>query len=66
MQTIGLQLVAEKKAEAQALGEDTSLGGKDLLSVLIRANIKEKASERLDDETLLAGEDSVTMRDTTC
>ncbi|KAG8881578.1 hypothetical protein FRB98_004240 [Tulasnella sp. 332] len=54
MRRIGSQMVAAKKAEAELLGETSSALGEDLLSVLVRANLKENASERLDDETLLA------------
>ncbi|KAG8858416.1 hypothetical protein FRB96_005301 [Tulasnella sp. 330] len=51
---VGVEIIADKKAEVKLLGEDDLLQAKDLLSVLIRANIKENDAERLDDETLLA------------
>lgn len=50
------QIIADKRAKVELLGEDDMLRGKDLLSVLIRANMKENEAERLDNKTLLAGE----------
>lgn len=55
MRRIGSRIVKDKKAEVEQLGESSSIVGRDLLSVLIRANMNEDAAERLDDETLLAG-----------
>ncbi|KAG8985388.1 hypothetical protein FRB93_005848 [Tulasnella sp. JGI-2019a] len=54
MRRVGLQMVTEKKAEAQKIGQDGSDMGKDLLSLMVGANMTENAAERLDDETLLA------------
>ncbi|KAG8871243.1 hypothetical protein FRB97_008868 [Tulasnella sp. 331] len=54
MRRIGSQMIKDMKAEAEQLGESSSTQGKDLLSSLIRANMKENAAERLDDEMLLA------------
>ncbi|KAG9010612.1 hypothetical protein FRB93_003880 [Tulasnella sp. JGI-2019a] len=54
MMRLGLHMVAERKAEAEQLGEGGAPGGKDLLTVMVRANKKEKAQERLDDKTLSA------------
>lgn len=54
MRRIGSQMIEDKKAEAKQLGDDTSINGNDLLSILIRANMKEEVAERLDDDTLLA------------
>ncbi|KAG8877060.1 hypothetical protein FRB97_003739, partial [Tulasnella sp. 331] len=53
---IGSQMVREKKLEAEQLGGSgtSHIGGKDLLSILIRANTQENVAERLDDKTLLA------------
>ncbi|KAG8869104.1 hypothetical protein FRB97_001597, partial [Tulasnella sp. 331] len=53
-QRVSLQLIMEKKAEVERLGEESTIGGKDLLSILIRANLQENAADRLDDETLAA------------
>lgn len=48
-------MVARKKTEAARLEEvDPQFVEKDLLSLLIRSNMKEDATEALDDETLLA------------
>ncbi|KAG8874912.1 hypothetical protein FRB97_005544 [Tulasnella sp. 331] len=54
MERIGSQMVMEKKSEAGQLGESSPVRGKDLLGILVRANLQEKAAERLDDKTLLA------------
>lgn len=56
MRRVGLQMVSDKKAEVEQLGKGSDDAGKDLLSILIRANMNENDAERLDDETLLAGE----------
>ncbi|KAG8873353.1 hypothetical protein FRB98_009063, partial [Tulasnella sp. 332] len=51
------QMVKEKKFEAEQLGGNIRhvvVGGKDLLSILIRANMQQSAAERLDDKILLA------------
>ncbi|KAG9010599.1 hypothetical protein FRB95_003451 [Tulasnella sp. JGI-2019a] len=53
MKRVGSQMVSDKKAEAERLGEGSEVPGKDLLSILIRANMKENGAEKLDDETLL-------------
>lgn len=55
MRRIGLEMVARKKAQAEQ-SEDTGAQviEKDLLSLLIRSNLKENMEEKLDDETLLA------------
>lgn len=59
MRTVGLQLIQEKKAEIALLdqsGKDSVVDplGKDVLSALRRSNMKERDSERLDDEGVLA------------
>lgn len=58
MRRIGLELIREKKAELELLaqqGEDKDqLLGKDILSVLIKSNMQESTSGKLDDETVLA------------
>ncbi|KAG8878195.1 hypothetical protein FRB98_006327 [Tulasnella sp. 332] len=51
---VGAEIIAEKKAEVELLGTDDLLHSKDLLSILIRANMNENEAERLDDDTLLA------------
>ncbi|KAG8881596.1 hypothetical protein FRB97_009349 [Tulasnella sp. 331] len=54
MDRVGDQMVKDKKAEVEQLGESSSSEGRDLLGVLIRANLKEHAADRLDDKTLRA------------
>ncbi|KAG9000292.1 hypothetical protein FRB94_005554 [Tulasnella sp. JGI-2019a] len=54
MRRVGLQMVREKKSQARKLGDVGAELGKDLLSLMVGANMKENAVERLDDETLLA------------
>ncbi|KAG8871037.1 hypothetical protein FRB97_009145 [Tulasnella sp. 331] len=57
MERVGSQMVKEKKFEAEQLGGNIRhvvVGGKDLLSILIRANMQQSAAERLDDKILLA------------
>lgn len=56
MERVGALMVMEKKAEVERLGESGSVGGKDLLSLLVRANLQESPAGRLDDKTLSAGE----------
>lgn len=56
MDRVGSQLVEEKKAETERLGNYSSKIGKDMLSTMIRANTTEHATTKLDDGTLLAGE----------
>lgn len=55
MRRVGLDMVARKKARAEQPEETgPELVDKDVLSLLIRSNLKEDASEAMDDETLLA------------
>ncbi|KAG8869103.1 hypothetical protein FRB97_001596 [Tulasnella sp. 331] len=54
MRRAATRMVEEKKAEAELLGKESLVGGKDLLSLLVRANLQEDEAERLDDETLSA------------
>ncbi|KAG9029777.1 hypothetical protein FRB95_004929 [Tulasnella sp. JGI-2019a] len=54
MRRVGRQMVTEKKMEAQKIGQGGSDLGKDLLSLMVGANLMQNAADRLDDETLLA------------
>ncbi|KAG8860119.1 hypothetical protein FRB96_004142 [Tulasnella sp. 330] len=54
MERLSSQMVVEKKAEAEQIGHETSLKGKDFLSLLVRANLQENVAERLDDDELSA------------
>ncbi|KAG9013822.1 hypothetical protein FRB94_000802 [Tulasnella sp. JGI-2019a] len=55
MARIGMDMIERKKAEAEKLGEiDPRTLGKDLLSVLIRSNMKENPAEKLNDDAVLA------------
>ncbi|KAG8844232.1 hypothetical protein FRB96_003236 [Tulasnella sp. 330] len=54
MERVGSQMVTEKKSEAELLGSSSHIGGKDLLGILVRANLQVDAAGRLDDKTILA------------
>ncbi|KAG8996465.1 hypothetical protein FRB94_008261 [Tulasnella sp. JGI-2019a] len=54
MRRTGSQMVTEKKVEAEKIGGEGAELGKDLLSVIVRANMQENPADRLDDDTLLA------------
>lgn len=58
MRRIGTQLVNEKKAEVVRLAAEgdnpNQLHGRDLLSVLVKNNMKEAEDQKMTDEEILA------------
>lgn len=57
LQKVGQQLVDAKKKELENLPEgvaDEMLGGQDLLSVVLKSNMKEEASQRMSEEEAIA------------
>jgi cytochrome P450 len=56
MDRVGLQLVREKKAAVANEGSDSLKNSRDLLSLLIRANMSEDPSQRLSDYDVMARE----------
>ncbi|KAG9027933.1 hypothetical protein FRB95_007062 [Tulasnella sp. JGI-2019a] len=56
MKRVCLQMVTEKKAEAEKIGSEGADLGKDLISIMVRANMQDNLVDRLDNDRLLAGE----------